>query len=112
MSRHDVKLLSTGISSDGHGNIYIYVYLYMHIYMYINLSLYIHIQGGISMSRHEVELLSTGFSSDGHGNINAGEFIDTVQTILYNRRVERDSIAEKKRYLHVYIYICINIHCL
>jgi hypothetical protein len=60
-----------------------------------------HIKGGISMSRHEVELLSTGFSSDGHGNINAGEFIDTVQTILYNQRVERDLINEKKRYLSV-----------
>jgi Ca2+-binding EF-hand superfamily protein len=54
-------------------------------------------KGGISMTRHEVELLSTGFSSDGHGNINTIEFIDTVQTILYNQKLEKDLIAEKKR---------------
>eukprot|EP01034_Spumella_vulgaris_P022749 gene22749-28907_t len=40
--------------------------------------------GIVSMAPREIEVLATGFASDGKGGINATEFCEMVQTLLYN----------------------------
>ena len=51
---------------------------------------------GLHMARQEVEVLASGFGGDGRGGINAEEFCDVVQTLIYDYLGEH-SLADAKR---------------